>query len=140
MVLSRSHVLRHDHWYSSLLQQNKVTLNTSNRKKLFDNICYGKLNIPYGVSPNAIDLIVKLLDRNPKKRLGAGPGDAEELKTHPFFATINWEDVLQKKLDMPKPLIKPIVEVQMMFKAGQDVGDEKYKRMGNWSFIDNEFI
>jgi hypothetical protein len=42
------------------------------------------LDIPAYVSPVARDLITKLLNRNPKKRLGT-IGGADELKKHPFF-------------------------------------------------------
>jgi hypothetical protein len=31
------------------------------------------------------DLISKLLENNPKKRLGGGGRDALEIKSHPFF-------------------------------------------------------
>jgi hypothetical protein len=34
-----------------------------------------------------------LLIKNPHKRLGAGPRDAEEIKEHPFFKGINWDKV-----------------------------------------------
>jgi len=30
------------------------------------------------------------LNRNPSKRLGAGPDGAEEIKKHPFFRDIDW--------------------------------------------------
>lgn len=35
------------------------------------------------------------MQRNPAKRLGSGKGDAEEIKAHPFFNTINWNDVFE---------------------------------------------
>lgn len=35
------------------------------------------------------DLIRQLLERDPAKRLGAHAG-AEEIKSHPFYAEINW--------------------------------------------------
>ena len=54
------------------------------------------------MSPDAIDLISNLLNRDAKKRLGAGPTDAEEIKKHQFFKDINWEDVANEKLKMPK--------------------------------------
>jgi len=44
------------------------------------------------------EFILALLDRNPTKRLGAGLSDAKELKEHPFFEGINWDDVLNRKL------------------------------------------
>ena len=34
--------------------------------------------------------------------------DAEELKNHKFFEGINWGDVMLRKLEHPKPKIKPI--------------------------------
>lgn len=48
-------------------------------------------------------MIVHLLNRNPSKRLGAGAGGAGEIKAHPFFAEIQWEEVAARKLDMPAP-------------------------------------
>ena len=36
-------------------------------------------------------MLTRLLIRDPKLRLGSGPGDAEELRSHPFFSDINWE-------------------------------------------------
>ena len=36
-------------------------------------------------SPAASDLLRKLLERDPAKRIGCGPDDADELKRHEFF-------------------------------------------------------
>jgi serum/glucocorticoid-regulated kinase 2 len=52
------------------------------------------------ISPNAKDIIKKLLDKNRKKRLGATGGVAEIL-AHPFFAKIDFEKLLNKKLVPP---------------------------------------
>ena len=41
-----------------------------------DNILTGPLRIPQTMSEEARDLILNLLNRNPKKRLGSGPDDA----------------------------------------------------------------
>jgi len=65
----------------------------NNRKELFENIMSGPLRIPQSMSLEARDFILNLLNRNPKKRLGAGPDDANELKRHAFFKGINWQDV-----------------------------------------------
>ena len=52
-----------------------------------------------------------MLKRNPSKRLGSGPRDADEVKEHPFFLAgkINWEDVRQKKSPVPEPYTKKIL-------------------------------
>ena len=61
-----------------------------NRKVLFDNIKQGPLRIPHTMSKVARDLILNLLNRNPKKRMGASSRDSEELKEHEFFKDVNW--------------------------------------------------
>ena len=33
-------------------------------------------------------------------RLGGGEADVEEIKNHPFFASINWEDLVAKKVNI----------------------------------------
>lgn len=43
----------------------------------------------------------QLLNRDPKKRLGAGPSDAAEIKQHPFFHGVNWDDMLAKRVPPP---------------------------------------
>jgi len=53
------------------------------------------------MSLEARDLILNLLNRNPKKRLGAGPEDADELKKHKFFEGVNWQEVQQQRQQMP---------------------------------------
>ncbi len=36
------------------------------------------------------------MDRDPTKRLGFGKNDAQEIKNHPFFKNINWQETLNK--------------------------------------------
>jgi serine/threonine protein kinase len=52
------------------------------------------------VSPNARDLIKKLLEKNRKKRLGSN-GDINEILQHPFFNDIDIDKVLSKKIVPP---------------------------------------
>lgn len=92
------------------------------------------------MSPEALDLIVKLLNRDPRKRLGAGPGDAEEIKAHSFFKNINWEEALQRKLKPPKPYIRPIVETGIKFDVFKDLEeDNDQNKMMQWTFIAENF-
>jgi serine/threonine protein kinase len=50
------------------------------------------------ISGSAKDFIARLLDRNPNTRLGGSPADVEEVKAHPFFAGIQWDAVLARKI------------------------------------------
>ena len=75
-----------------------------NRNNLFYNIEQGKLIIPNYVSENAKSLLKGLLQRDPKKRLGGGIRDAEEIKEHIFFEDVDWNKIYQKKIKPPKAM------------------------------------
>jgi len=77
-----------------------------NRKKTIEKILKGKLNLPPYLTPDARDLIRKLLKRQICQRLGSGIADADPIKAHPFFKHIRWVDVIARKLDPPfKPVL-----------------------------------
>jgi hypothetical protein len=48
------------------------------------------------------------LNRNPAKRLGSGKGDAEEIKAHPYFAPLNFNEAMERKLKVPKVTLKKL--------------------------------
>ena len=60
------------------------------------------------MSESARGLILQLLNRNPHKRLGSGQRDAQDIKEHAFFKDINWDDVINKRITVPKPKIRKI--------------------------------
>jgi serum/glucocorticoid-regulated kinase 3 len=66
---------------------------TSDRYVLFSQIKSAPLCIPAYVSRNASLLINGLLNRDPKKRFRAA-----QLKVHPFFASIDWDQLINKKI------------------------------------------
>lgn len=60
--------------------------------------------IPRFFSKNTKDFVLKLLVKQPVKRLGSN--GANEVKSHSFFESINWHDLLGKKVRAPfKPNI-----------------------------------
>mmetsp|Transcript_27237 Transcript_27237/g.20385 ORF Transcript_27237/g.20385 Transcript_27237/m.20385 type:complete len:113 (+) Transcript_27237:2256-2594(+) len=80
----------------------------NNKDQLFYNIQKGVLKLPASISNEAKSLLISLLNRNPNKRLGAGPTDAEEIKKHPFFNEIDWEKVYKRECSVPKPVVREI--------------------------------
>jgi len=42
-----------------------------------------------------------LLVADPIKRLGSGVKDANEIKAHPFFNSVNWNDILIMNAEPP---------------------------------------
>lgn len=49
------------------------------------------------------------MTREPTRRLGAGKADAEEIKKHPFFKDVSWDDVFNKRI--PPPYFPTIVGI-----------------------------
>ncbi|XP_078418142.1 ribosomal protein S6 kinase alpha-5 isoform X2 [Cetorhinus maximus] len=67
---------------------------------------------PPEIGPLAKDVMKQLLIKDPKKRLGSGPGGADEIKSHPFFQKINWDELSAKNIEAPfKPVIRDELDV-----------------------------
>lgn len=74
--------------------------------KIQQNIMHQKLNLPYFLSPDAKDLLTRLLRKEPKKRLGVGPNDLNIIKKHRFFKKIDWKALERREIEPP---IRPLV-------------------------------
>ncbi len=94
-----------------LTQKVRYSKTYYNREELFYNIQKGVLRIPASLSEDCKNLIVSLLNRNPSKRLGAGPDGADEIKQHPFLRVLDWQKIKEKKVQNVKP------EVNMRYYA-----------------------
>lgn len=74
---------------------------------LFTLILVEEVKFPRTLSSEAKDLLTGLLAKDPSRRLGGGPEDAADIMKHPFFSSINWSDLVQKKI--PPPFIPQVV-------------------------------
>lgn len=74
---------------------------------LFELILTEDVKFPSRITTNARNILSGLLEKNPSQRLGGGPEDAKDVMMHPFFHTVNWDDVYHKKI---KPPFKPVVK------------------------------
>ena len=79
----------------------------NNYTKIQQNIVKQKLSLPYFLSPDAKDLLTRLLRKEPNKRLGAkGKPDVAIMKKHRFFRKIDWVKLEKRELEPPiRPLI-----------------------------------
>ncbi|ORX81912.1 Pkinase-domain-containing protein [Basidiobolus meristosporus CBS 931.73] len=73
----------------------------SNRKKTMEAILNKKLRFPNYISPDAKDLMTRLLRKSPAVRLGSGPDGASAIKKHPFFRTIDWKALARREIKSP---------------------------------------
>ncbi|XP_021940997.1 ribosomal protein S6 kinase alpha-5-like isoform X2 [Zootermopsis nevadensis] len=75
-----------------------------NDSALCCKILHDKPDIPLWFLDCEVDLIERMLKKNPRLRLGGGKRGAQEIKEHPFFDGINWGDVSKRQLRMPHSL------------------------------------
>jgi len=75
-----------------------------NTNDMYKKILQDPLQFPPDMDQHARSLLIRLLDRDPSKRLGAN--GAAEIKSHRFFETIDWRRLLQKKI---QPTFRPNV-------------------------------
>ena len=55
---------------------------------------------PLRLTKDAVSIINMLMETDPRRRLGAR-GDTRSILIHPFFKTVNWEAMLQKRVTPP---------------------------------------
>lgn len=87
---------------------------STNANEMYRKILKEELKFPGRISaPDEMkDLIAQLLERDPKRRLGTGPADVEPIKSHPFFAPVDWKRLEKKEIDAPwKPEISGDLDV-----------------------------
>lgn len=79
----------------------------NNYTKIQQNILTKKPNLPYYLSPDAKELLNRLLRKDPGKRLGArGRNDVALMKKSRFFRKIDWVRLAKRESEAPiKPLI-----------------------------------
>lgn len=76
-------------------------------EEVFDSIVNDEVRYPRFLSNEAIALMRRLLRKNPDRRLGSSPRDAEDIKKQPFFRDLKWDELLNRKT---KPPFKPTVK------------------------------
>ncbi|XP_064190971.1 ribosomal protein S6 kinase beta-2-like [Anguilla rostrata] len=111
-ILMRSgHNRAVDWWSLGALMYDMMTgsppFTAENRKKTIDKILKCKLSLPPYLTPDARDMIKRLLKKNSAQRLGSSKADCGDIQKHPFFRHINWDDLLNKRVEPPyKPSLQ----------------------------------
>lgn len=111
VLLEQSYGTAVDWWSFGILGYDLLTgaspfrANCEARTK--EKILKQKLSLPFFMSPDARDLLTRLLRKDPKKRLGGCmPKDMEIIKKHRFFRKIDWKKLEKRELEPP---IRPVI-------------------------------
>eukprot|EP00755_Sulcionema_specki_P038297 Sspe_Gene.110605::Locus_91661_Transcript_1_1_Confidence_1.000_Length_1353::g.110605::m.110605/K13303/SGK2; serum/glucocorticoid-regulated kinase 2 len=105
ILLNKGHGKPVDWWsFGTLLYEMIVGIPpfySQDMREMYDMILHSDLFIPEIVSPHATDLLIKLLARDPKHRLGTGPDGPLEVMAHPYFSGIDWDAFYNKTVEPP---------------------------------------
>jgi len=110
ILLGTGHGTPVDWWALGIILYEFLTgsppFNDDTPELIFQHILHRdrELEWPEEVSADAKDLICKLLNPDPSKRLGAN--GANEVKQHPFFSDVNWDTLVDQEMDsifLPQP-------------------------------------
>ncbi|EGR30983.1 protein kinase domain protein [Ichthyophthirius multifiliis] len=99
------HNILADYWALGILIYEMVIgippFYNNNQSIMFQNIIEKDVRFPQSVplSKECMDIVIKLLQKNPEERLGYK--DVQDIKNHPFFKEINFDDLIQKKIQAP---------------------------------------
>ncbi|KAG7826718.1 hypothetical protein KL920_005320 [Ogataea angusta] len=119
-------------------------VNTMYRKILNDPLVF-----PAEFDPDTKDLITRLLNRDPKKRLGYH--GVEEIKNHQFFKDIDWYKLSHKGYIPPfKPQVQDSADVSNISSEFTDerpmdsvvddfLSESVQKQFGGWTYVGSSF-
>jgi len=106
-ILNRSgrHGKEVDWWSFGILTHDMLTgappFTGNNRKTITERVLKSKLQLKKYLTPNAKDLLKKLLSKQVENRLGYGDRDAQAVKDHKFFSGVDWDQVLARETQPP---------------------------------------
>ena len=94
---------------------------------LFKAIVNGKMKISK-MSSQAHDFIKRSLTTKASHRLGNLAGADLDIKTHPYFKTVNYDKIIEKKVQVPwKPALKDATDTSDFDNWDHMSADEKDK-------------
>uniref|UniRef100_A0A5K3ETW2 non-specific serine/threonine protein kinase n=2 Tax=Mesocestoides corti TaxID=53468 RepID=A0A5K3ETW2_MESCO len=116
ILLRQGHGKAVDWWSLGTLMYDMLSggppFSGEDRKKTMESVLRGRFTLAPYLTREAKDLLKGLLKKSVSERLGSGPTDAEEIKRHPFFQAVNWDQVYARQLEPPfKPSLTSETDV-----------------------------
>lgn len=120
----------------------KLPFDNKEESMVVKNIISKSIKFKKWFSEEAQDLVTKLLQKDPKARLGSG--GAEEVMKHPFFKDIVWADLLSPEKETEERIKTPRGYSKYWY--GQSAESSVISEKGmtkfdipNFTFVENEY-
>uniref|UniRef100_A0A7S4AAF8 cGMP-dependent protein kinase n=2 Tax=Pseudo-nitzschia australis TaxID=44445 RepID=A0A7S4AAF8_9STRA len=119
IIMSKGHDKAVDYWsfgvlvYEMLVGQSPFYMHGTDQVSLFKRIVMVKYSCPSYVSPEAKDLLKKLLCRRQAVRIGNQSRGHLDIEDHPWFETLSFRKLNKRKLKAPfKPKISSALDTR----------------------------
>jgi protein kinase A len=112
IIMSKGHDKGVDYWsfgvliYELLVGRSPFYFSGSDQVSLFKRIVMVKYSCPDAVNADAKDLLKKLLTRRQAARIGSLSGGHQDIRDHPWFASIDFKKL--NKFELPAPWVPKI--------------------------------
>ena len=140
IIMQKGHDKGADHWSWGVLLYEMIVGMTPfydgivDQMGLFKNIVKCKMEFPEGdfMSEESKDLIKRILVVRPEDRLGSFAAGEKDIKEHPFFNDINWEEIQNMEAKVPfQPKVKDYLDGSNFDDYGKLEAKEKKAKMVN---------
>ncbi|KAI8974442.1 kinase-like domain-containing protein [Pilobolus umbonatus] len=74
---------------------------SENRDEMYKRIREDPLQFPEFIDIETADFVARLLKRDPRRRLGSGLNGPAQVRSNPYFVSINWDHIYHKKIKPP---------------------------------------
>ncbi|KAK9240268.1 kinase-like domain-containing protein [Lipomyces kononenkoae] len=153
LLLGQGYTKTVDWWTLGVLLYEMLTglppFYDENTNEMYRKILQDPLRFPDDIDKDAKSLLIGLLNRDPKQRLGAnGPA---EIKDHKFFAEIDWKKLLGKRYPAPfKPSVASATDTSNFDKeftsevptdsvVDDYLSESVQRQFGGWTYSDTRF-
>lgn len=85
----------------TLLILTNLVVHGENEDEIYDAILSDEPLYPVHMPGESVTILQRLLDEEPKRRLGCGPEGSQDVMNHPYFQNVSWEDIYHKRVEPP---------------------------------------
>jgi serine/threonine protein kinase len=113
--------------YEMLVSHTPFYRSGEDQMEMYRRIVSGHVRYPSHLTPDAKNLISRLLELQPSRRLGSSQAGAADIKAHPWFSSFDWQALEKKQLKAPfVPSAKEVKKLSNFACNSEPIRTKKY--------------